>query len=445
MTGRPTPDVLVVGGGAIGAATAHELARRGAVVVLVEREHALGVGCSSGNAGLICPSHAAPLASPRAVRDGLRWLLVRDSPFSVRLRPRIVPWLARFALASTPARADAAMRLVRSLGVASLELHAALAAAGIDGGFTRRGVLNVYETDERLEAGLREAALHEAAGMRSEPLDAPGARMHEPALEGPIAGGILYPDEAHCDPARLVRTIGEAAAEAGADVRVGVEVLGLQRSVSGITVETTAGPIHPGAVVLAAGSWTPRLAADLGVFVPVEGGKGYHVDFERRPGDPETPVFLREAHVIVTPLSDRLRVAGTLQLSGLDLAVDRVRLAAIVRSAQRLLPLGGRRVLDVWRGLRPCSPDGLPILGRPRGNDDVVLATAHAMMGVTLAPVTGLLAAQMVAGEATSFDVGALRPDRFRPFRLRTPVPPRTGASANASRVRAAGVRRLAP
>lgn len=413
------PDVLVVGGGAIGVTSALELARRGARVTLLERGSQLAAGCSAGNAGLICPSHAYPLAGPAALRSGVRWMLRRDSPLYVRPRPTILPWLARFAAASTPARADAGMRLIRSLGLASLELHAELAAAGIDTGFTRRGVLNVFETEAGFATGRHEAELHAGAGLRSECVDPDMARAIEPALVGSLAGAVLYSDEAHCDPERFVSAVGEAAAEAGAKIRLGVEVLSLRRDGPRATVvDTTVGPVGAGTVVVAAGAWTPAVVRELGIFVPVEGGKGYHVDLEAENGDPELPVFLQEARVIATPLPGRLRIAGTLELSGLDLGVDRVRLEAILRASRRVLRVEGRRVVGIWRGLRPCAPDGLPIVGRPPGHDTVVLATGHAMMGLTLAPVTGQLVAETVAGEKPSHDVSALRPERFRRLRL---------------------------
>jgi D-amino-acid dehydrogenase len=413
------PDVLVVGGGAVGAVSALELARRGARVTLLERGAQLAAGCSAGSAGLICPSHSYPLAGPAALRNGIRWMVRRDSPLYVRPRPAILPWLARFAAASTPARAEAGMRLVRSLSLASLELHAALPRAGVDTGFTRAGVLNVYETEAGFATGRREAELHAGAGLRSERADPERAKALEPALAGPFAGVVFYPDEAHCDPEQFVRAVGAAAAEAGARIRPGVEVLALRRDGSrAVALDTTVGPLAAGTVVVAAGAWTPELVRELGIFVPVEGGKGYHVDLEAGDGDPGVPVFLQEARVIATPLPGRLRIAGTLELSGLDLGVDRVRLEAILRASRRVLRLGGRRVIEVWRGLRPCAPDGLPILGRPPGLDSVVLATGHSMMGLTLAPVTGRLVAEIAAGETPSHDVSALRPDRFRRLRL---------------------------
>jgi D-amino-acid dehydrogenase len=410
-------DVVVIGGGAIGVCIALELARRGARPVLLERGPELGWGCSAGNAGLICPSHSAPLANPAALRQGLRWVLRPDSPFALRPTPRIVPWLARFAAASVERRARAGTETIRRLSAASLELHAALGGEGLDTGFERRGTLNVFETAAGFEAGRREAAVHEAAGFPVEILDAEAARQAELALGEAVSGAIVYPDEAHCDPLRFVNAVGRAAAEAGADVRTQVEVLSLRRKDSAIVVETTAGHVEASTIVLAVGAWTPRLARELGIFLPVEGGKGYHVELDAADSDPVRPVFMQESRVIATPLSGRIRLAGTLELSGLDLSIDRRRVEAVLASGRRVLPaLAERPVRRIWRGLRPCAPDGLPIIGRAPGRNDVVVATGHAMMGLTLAPVTGKLVAEILAGERPSHDLTPLRPERFRPL-----------------------------
>jgi D-amino-acid dehydrogenase len=407
-------EVVVVGGGAIGVCVAYELARRGAEVTLLERGEELASGASSGNAGLLCPSHSAPIANPDSVRNGLRWMLKPDSPFYLRPRPSVAPWLVRFVKASTAARAAEGTRIIRELSVASLELHAELAGEGLSTGFERRGILNVYET----EAGFAHAPAHAAAtGLEAEVLDPDETRKLEPAVGGQIAGGVYFPGEAHGDPLGFVYAVGRAARTAGATIETAVEVRALRRSNGGIAVDTSRGSIQAGTVVLAAGAWTSRLAAPLGVCLPLEGGKGYHVDLEPAPGDPRIPISFAEAHVIATPLPGRLRLSGTLELAGLDTSISRVRVDAIRCAAARVLSIDEKRAeVDVWAGLRPCTPDGLPVIGRPYGVEPLVLATGHARKGFSLAPVTGRLVAELYAGEPTSFDLAPLSPDRFRPL-----------------------------
>ena len=396
--------MVVVGGGAIGVSIAYELARRGARVTLLERG-GLGRGCSAGNAGLVCPSHSAPLATPAALREGMRSLVRADSAFSIRPRRATLDWLVRFAAACRKADVHRATDAIRSLSIASLELHAELAALGT--GFERRGTLSVYETEERFAAGRVEAA---RSGLRSRVLEGAEAAALEPALAGSIAGGILFPDEAHLDPSRYVEAVAEAAAAAGADLQTGVEARALESG----SVVTSRGSLHPRAVVVAAGVWTAPLARTAGVDVPVTGGRGYHLDLAPLPGDPRVPTLLQEARCALTPLEGRLRVAGLLDIVGRELQVDQRRIEALRRAAARVLGHDGREVIDVWAGLRPCAPDGLPVIGRPSGLPGVVLATGHAMKGLSLAPVTGRLVAELVAGEPPSHDLAPFSPDRFR-------------------------------
>jgi D-amino-acid dehydrogenase len=417
-------DVLVIGGGAIGVAAAYELAREGAQVTLVEKGARLASGCSAGNAGLICPSHSAPLATPRALRQGIAWALRRDSPLYLKPRPAVVPWLVRFAAASTSARAREATALIRALSQASLALHAALAEAGIETGFERRGVLNAYETEAGFRDGRAEASANAKGGLRVEVLEGDEARQLEPALSSAVRGAAYYPDEAHCDPARFVARVGAAAEACGARIETDLEVLGFRTSNGRVeAVETTRGRRPAGTFVLAAGAWTRQLARLLGLHLPIEGGKGYHVELEPGERAPRVPVFLQESRVIATPYPARIRLAGTLELAGLDLGVDPVRVGAIVAAARRnVLGLDGLPVTHVWRGLRPCAPDGLPVVGRPRRFENVLVATGHAMMGLTLAPVTGKVVAELGAGRSPTYDVGSLTPDRFRPLLPRRPL-----------------------
>jgi D-amino-acid dehydrogenase len=231
-----------------------------------------------------------------------------------------------------------------------------------------------------------------------------------------VAGAIFDPGEAHCDPGRFVQALGELAVEEGVDIRTGVEVLGVRRRGAHIdSLWTTAGDLPTRDVVVAAGVSSVGLARHFGVRLPVESAKGYHVDVEARPGDPELPLWLHESRVVITPLEGRLRLAGTLELTGADNRVDARRVEAIAAAARQAIPhFGDRRTLDVWRGLRPCTPDGLPVIGRVRGINNAVLATGHGMWGLQLAPLTGRLVATVIAGESPDHDVHPLCADRFR-------------------------------
>jgi D-amino-acid dehydrogenase len=421
-----SPDVIVVGAGAIGAATAYELARRGARVTLLERSH-VAAGCSYGNAGLISPSHTEALANPAALRDGIAWLARRDSPFHLRPRLSLLPWLARFGAASLPGRSAAATARLRALTSVSLEAHEALARAGLPTSFARRGILSVYESEPAFAAARARA--HNNGG-ETRVLAPEAARALEPALGPDIAGAIFHPREAHCDPGDFTAALVEGARTLGAEIHTGVETLSLRRS-NGRVVElqTSAGALRPGAIVLAAGAWTKALAAQVGVHVPLEGGKGYHLEMAADgPRQPQLPMFLEEARVTATPLAGRLRLTGTLELSGLDLRIDPIRLEAIGRAARRVLRLSPQeRPARIWRGLRPCAPDGLPIVGQADGIANLYLATGHAMLGIALAPVTGEIVADLVTGAAQRHEIEGFAPARFRRVRQAMTNHVRTG------------------
>ena len=183
--------------------------------------------------------------------------------------------------------------------------------------------------------------------------------------------------------------------------------------------------------MLAAGAWSKELAAQAGVHIPLEGGKGYHLEMaagEAR--QPQVPVFLEEARVTATPLDGRLRLTGTLELSGLDLRVDPIRLDAIGRGARRGLRMSPQaQPVRIWRGLRPCAPDGLPIVGQADGIANLYLATGHAMLGIALAPVTGEIVADLVTGATPRHEIERFSPLRFRRVREAVTNHVRTGRS----------------
>jgi D-amino-acid dehydrogenase len=408
--------IVIVGAGAIGATAAYELALAGHRVLLLDREAGVGLGCSAGTAGLLAPSHAGTLATPQALRDGIVWMTKRESPFYIRPRPQIVPWLLRFARAAlSREQVSRANELLRTFSRDSLGLHAELLERGLPTTLERRGVLYTYET----EAGFEHArALIPSASeldLHLSALTVAEAQELEPAVARSIVGAIYSQEEGHLDSLRYVQAVAAAAVDAGAGLRLRTEVLGF-RATGGriVELETTAGTIEAETVVLAAGVWSRDLGRRLGLAIPLEGAKGYSVELEASERDPRIPIYMHESRVIATPYPDRLRLAGTLELAGADPSVDELRLGMLQRAAARnLRTVQGRRVVGVWRGFRPTPPDGMPLLGRPGRFRNLVIATGHAMTGVALAPVMARLVRELVEGSRPSYDLTLMDPDRF--------------------------------
>jgi D-amino-acid dehydrogenase len=404
-TGR-TPDVVVVGAGIVGACAALELASGGATVEVVERGGGWGEGCSWGNAGLLVPSHARPIAAPEALRAGLGWMVRRDSPFGLKLKPSLAPWLARYLRASRARRADDGEALQRELCRESLGIFRELAAGGIDGGFSEPGCLTVHSAAGAEEHAAAEAASETGRALGARVLTGDEARELEPSLTRRVRAAVLFPGEARCDPVRLAAAVGAAAEARGVRLRTGVEAYAVSRDGA---VETTHGPVRAGTVVVAAGAWSGRLARTAGVRLPLQGGKGYAAEWDPAAAPLRMPLYLHDQRVVANPMDDRTRMTGGLLLDGLDESFDQRRVRAIASAAEEVLGVRARPRLT-WRGLRPCTPDGLPVIGAANG---VVFATGHGMLGVTLAPLTGRLVASIVAGSAVHPALPRLSPERF--------------------------------
>ena len=412
-------DVIVIGGGAVGLCAAYALQRAGREVTVLAREP-VGEGASAGNAGMIVPSHITPLSAPGVIAQGLRWLLNPESPFHIRPRADLdlARWLWSFRRHATAAHVRYAAPILRDLSLASANLFAEMQADLGDLGFGQTGLLAVYGNAKTRKAVLEAADLAESVGMEVERLDADALRTAEPGLRTATDGAVLYPQDGRIDPDALLRKLAAHLRERGAVIHSGVTVEGFETQDGHITaVRTDAGPMRAETVVLAAGAWTGRLAEAVGERVPVQPGKGYSITVSAPAGAPRYPMILTDEKVTVTPMPGRLRFTGTLALAGFDPSVDARRATPLRWLARTYGPedLSDEdiKALPVWSGFRPCSPDGLPIIGPSRRHRNLILATGHGMMGVTLAPITGQLVAALVQGEQPTIDPVPLRPTRF--------------------------------
>jgi D-amino-acid dehydrogenase len=406
-----TAEVVVVGAGAIGVAVAFELARAGRDVLVLDRV-GVGAGASAGTACLVTPSHAERLANPGALREGLQFLRDPAGPLVLRPSVRVAPWLARFTVGALRRGAAAqGTDVLRRHCAASAALHRAWAeTAGT--GLVQEGVLNAWETEHGLEHRDSWAAEHRAAGIEVEILDGPEVLEREPLLRR-AAGGSFYPGDAHVDSLGFCLRVADAARGAGARIHAGVDVLAITPG-SSIRLDTTTGTVAAEQVVIAAGIWSRAFASTLGCRMPMIAAKGYHVEHVGDVALPQRPVFLAERRTVATPLEGRLRLAGTLEFGGNEAAVDLRRVEAIVAAGASLLEGLSNRAPDrVWRGPRPVTVDGMPIVGRAPGDSRILIATGHAMLGLTMAPITAEWVAALSRGE----DPAGLEP--YDPARFR--------------------------
>jgi D-amino-acid dehydrogenase len=410
--------VAMIGGGVIGLCSAYYALKRGFAVTVIERETAGGDNCSTGNAGMIVPSHFIPLAAPGMIAKGLRWMLSPKSPFFVR--PRLDPALARwgwlFYRHSTPRHVAACRGLLRDLNLESRRLFAEL-SENEDFGLVRRGLLMLCNTAKGLHEEAEVAAMAREIGLGAEVLDASATARLDPGVTMTVAGSVHFAQDCHLDPQRFLSSMRRRVIELGGVIETGVDIDRLETSRGKVIAITGMGRrFEADRFVVAGGSWSARLLRSAGLRLPLQAGKGYSLTLPTPPELPQLCSIFAEAKVAITPMGGRLRFGGTMEVGGLDLTINPLRVKGIIESIHAYFPKFSAADFEgvkPWAGLRPVSPDGLPYIGAVKHLPNLVVNTGHAMMGLSLAPISGRLAADILAGDEPFRPIGALAPGRF--------------------------------
>jgi len=408
---------VVVGAGVVGLACAWELRRAGASVVVLERG-AVGGGTSRGNTGWVCPSFTYPLPAPGMVREGLRQLVTGGEAFVLRpsLDPAFVRWLWSFRRNCSQARFDAGVRALLALNRRTLELFDAYRAGGVSFEMHAAGMVVAARTGEGLDLyrtifrRLRELGYE---GGTIDELDGAALTSLEPALDASrVVAGLHAQIDRFVRPEELTAGLAESLRADGVEIREGCELTGLARQNGAIALETATGRELADRVVVAAGLPTARLLRRVGVRVPLVGARGYSVTLAGRGTPPRHALYLAEAKLGLSPFAGGVRIAGVFELGARTTDAPRDAGTRLIAAARPYL--GGwspdaDTPLEAWAGLRPATPDGLPLIGALPGLEGAYLATGHGMLGVTLAPATAALLAPLVlegraAPELAPFD-----------------------------------------
>jgi len=413
----PRDDVLILGGGVIGLSCALALRRAGASVRLLEQSEP-GHGASHGNCGTLTPSHAIPLSVPGLPRKALRWMLKRDAPLYVNPRPDLERWRWLLGFARR-CRMDAAQRAALARCSILQRSHALLpqwlAEEGIACDYAKRGTLYAYRDARALQADRADVEWLHELGLTAEVLDGDSVLGMEPALKPGVIGGILHPDDAQLRPDKLVEGLARRARERGATIESDTRVEGFDCASGKITaVRTSRGTFSGERIVFALGAWSPHIASFLQMRLPMQPGKGYSITTSRPDPCPRTALVLREAGVCVTAWESGFRLGSTMEFSGYDTTLNRTRLDALRRGAQSYLhsPYGDH-LQEEWWGWRPMCVDEVPLIGPSTRWSNLLLATGHGMLGVSMSAATGELVAAQVAGTRATIDPAPYAPARF--------------------------------
>ena len=410
--------VIIVGAGHIGIACAHYLHAEGHDVTVIDQGR-VGGACSSANCGFIVPSHVLPLTTPDALATGFKSVFQPRAAFRVKpqLRPALLRWMLEFARRCNRSDMLAAGATLHSLLEASAEEYGGLLPEpGLDSEWRTNGMLFVFAANKGFdEFGETNALLTSEYGLAAEHIAGDALADFEPALLDGLAGAWFYENDSHLRPDRLNASWARQLEESG--VRFVEECCLDSVETDGNVLaglETSTGRMHAEHYVFAAGAWSGGLASALDCRIPVEPGKGYSVTMTCPDTMPAHPMLMPEKHIGVTPFENGYRIASMMEFAGFDTSIPDFRIQQLQDSARPYLrePVGPE-LIDIWYGWRPMTWDSLPIIGRVPGLDNALLATGHNMLGLSLAPVTGKLIADLVAERPTDLPLEAISPARF--------------------------------
>lgn len=414
--------VVIIGGGINGLSAAYYLQKRGHRVTIIDRGDAATKNCSFGNAGYVSPSHIVPLAAPGMVMMGLRWMRDPESPFYVkpRLSPDLISWGWQFYKAGTKEHVDNGAPVLCKLNLASRDCYEELNdILGDSFSFAQKGLLMMFTNEHALQHEIEMAERGNKLGLITETLDRAQTQARNPEirLHEDVVGSVFFADDCHMAPFKMMANLQIYLEKQGVEFHWDTEVTEWKRDGQNIkAIVTTAGEFESDEFVLCGGSWSTRIVHGLGLKLPIQAGKGYSLTLPKPRFQMNVPAILVERRVAVTPMGDQLRFAGTMEIAGLNTNVNPARIRGIKKSIPMYFPDFNNddfKGVQPWVGLRPCSPDGLPYVGRTEHYKNLSIGAGHAMLGLSLGPITGLMIAQGISGEKLEIESPMLKPDRY--------------------------------
>ncbi len=408
---------VIIGGGIIGLCSAYYLQKEGHLVTIIDKSD-IRTGASFVNAGYITPSHIIPLASPGMITKGIKWMMNSSSPFYVKPRINIdfLKWFWAFKKSATTSKVKKAIPVLKDINLLGRDLFEEIKASeNFNFHYERKGLLMCYKTDKAGEEEWKVGQLGIKEGLNVQNLTKEGVNKLEPNIDMNIKGAVYYDCDAHTTPSEFMNGMVNYLKSNGVRFNLNEEMKNIQVSGNRVAkIITDKQDYKTDEVVLAAGSWSPLLTKKLGVKIPIEAGKGYRINVERDTGI-KMPSILVEAKVAVTPMNGFTRFAGTMEIGGINHDISKNRVRAIAKAGESYyngLKINQEEIDNASCGLRPCTPDGIPYIGKTSKYGNLIIATGHAMMGWSLGPVTGKLVSEIISKKKPSLNLDPFNPDR---------------------------------
>jgi D-amino-acid dehydrogenase len=413
-------NIVVIGGGIMGLSSAYYLHQSGHKVTVLDKGD-FSDNCSYGNAGYVCPGHFIPLATPGIVWKGLKWMFNSRSPFYVRpsFNSSLIDWGMKFIKSANNKHVEASAVPLRDIALLSQnEYEAWTALPGFDFAYEHKGLLEIFQTQAVADHAHHTVEKGRALGLDVDLLSYDELQKMEPQIKLNALGAIYFKCDAHLYPNKLMKVLLEYLQKNGVQLIGNSEVTGFEKDKKKIKkVITAAQAYEADEVVIATGAWSRQITALLDTKIPLMPGRGYSVTLENSKYHVNYPAVLMEGRVAITPMDgNKIRFGGTMEVVSTNTPPRYERVEGILNAVKRFIPgfdIPMPSTDKVWYGYRPCSADGLPYIGRIRKFDNVVVATGHAMLGLSLGAGTGKLVGEIVDEKRNSIDMKPYEVERF--------------------------------
>ncbi|MEP6927819.1 MAG: FAD-dependent oxidoreductase [Ginsengibacter sp.] len=412
--------IIIIGGGIIGLCSAYHLLQQGHKITILDKSDMLD-GCSYGNAGYICPSHFVPMATPGIVKQGFKWMANSKSPFYVqpRMSMSLIDWGFKFIRAATKAHIETSSIPLRDIALLSKKMYEnLLSIPGFNFYYEKKGLLDFFKTNENEHHAEVIVEASKKLGLDARLLNKQEVQQMEPDVKLDIKGAVYYSCDAHLYPNKLMKDMIAYLKENGVTIKTQEEVNNFIFESNKIkSVKTNSSEYFAEHIVLATGAWSREVAARLKLKIPMVGGRGYSVTYENSPYKINYPIILSEARVAITPMAEnKIRFGGTMEITSVHTPPKMNRVKGILESVKKYLPefdIPMPSKDKVWYGYRPCSADGLPYIGKVSKYKNLVIATGHSMLGLSLGAGTGKLVSEIINDQPMSMNIAPFNPDRF--------------------------------